>query len=160
MKGIFLKPCPFCGGKAELKQDTRYPRSGKYEDKAVKAYEVICPNHDCVIYNADNTYFLSKKAAVEVWNSRASGWISVKERLPEEIHRIDYYDKVGGEVSFTESDTVVCRIIYDEKIQYVTGIFTDGQWLLYHDMYNGENEKLQVTHWMPLPELPEMEMRQ
>ena len=84
-------------------------------------------------------------------------WISVKGRLPEEIHTINYYDLVCGEASFTESDMVLCRIIYNREIQYVTGIFTGCQWYLYHDMYNEETEKLHVTHWMPLPEPPEQE---
>ena len=51
-----------------MKQDTRYPRSGKYEDEAVTAYEVCCTNRNCIIYNADNKYFLSAEEAAKVWN--------------------------------------------------------------------------------------------
>ena len=82
-------------------------------------------------------------------------WIPVNDSLPEEIHTINYYALVCGEASFTESDMVLCRVIYNREIQYVTGIFTGGQWYLYHDMYNEETEELHVTHWMPLPEPPE-----
>ena len=63
-----LKPCPFCGGKAELVQDVRYPRP-KCECKT--AYEVVCNNTDCIMYHNDNNYYLSKKKAIEAWNKRA-----------------------------------------------------------------------------------------
>ena len=139
-----LKPCPFCGKRAELKKDTRYPRSGKQEDKAVKAYEVICPNHDCVIYNADNTYFLSKKAAVEAWNSRASGWISVNDRLPE---------KYKGHPC---SDYVL--FVYDNEIHMGSYEYNAEEWVSENGHFRIRRDY--VTYWMPLPELPEMEMRQ
>lgn len=61
-----LKPCPFCGSGVFLKIDNRYPQGER-----VTAYEVVCTNYECVIYNADNTYFLTPEAAVEAWNRRA-----------------------------------------------------------------------------------------
>ena len=129
-----LKPCPFCGGKVEIKQDTRYPRSGKYKDEAVKAYEVICPNYDCIIYNADNKYFLTEEEAAKAWNSRVSGWISVNERLPEKRNK-----QYSFEVLITNGKDV---------------------FLAYYDYYyklwwNGICEIEDVSHWMPLPEFPE-----
>ena len=63
-----LKPCPFCGGKAEIQKDVRYPRPRRTRKKA---YEVICTNIDCIIYRADNVYYLKMKDAVEAWNKRA-----------------------------------------------------------------------------------------
>ena len=62
-----LKPCPFCGGKAELRQDIRYPRP---ERAPKKAYEVVCTNWDCIIGYCDDRYRLSKKEAIEAWNRR------------------------------------------------------------------------------------------
>ncbi len=62
-----LKPCPFCGGKALLQIDVRYP---KPKCEARQAYEVICPNWDCIIREADNKYFLTKKKAIDAWNTR------------------------------------------------------------------------------------------
>ena len=64
-----LKPCPFCGGKAVLKRDVRYPRPAR---NARRAYEVICVNRGCIIYNADNTYYLVKRDAINIWNKRAN----------------------------------------------------------------------------------------
>lgn len=129
---IELKPCPFCGGEAILKQDVRYPRSGKYEGKSVKAYEVICSNYDCIIYGADNKYFFTKEEATEAWNKRTPGWISVNKRLPEREEAV---------VVLTEGmELLVAKI--DEKFDY---------W--YHE--EGAFSMSYVTHWFPIPELPE-----
>ena len=139
-----LKPCPFCGGKVEIKQDTRYPRSGKYKDEAVKAYEVICPNYDCIIYNADNKYFLTEEEAAKAWNSRASGWISVKDRLPENAkfclvvcYEWDMFEDNWG------------KAIHFRILQYLP---MSGCWNI--------KTPVRVLAWMPVPELPEMEMKQ
>lgn len=70
MKEPELLPCPFCWKPATIKQDVRYPRSGRYEGKAVTAYEPVCTNPFCIIYMADNKYFLSKRKAAEAWNDR------------------------------------------------------------------------------------------
>lgn len=69
MPEIILKPCPFCGSKPVMKSDYRYPRPSC---KRLKAYEVVCQNYDCIIYNADNSYELTPKAAVEKWNKRVA----------------------------------------------------------------------------------------
>ena len=62
-----LKPCPFCGGKAVLQIDVRYPRPQR---EPRRAYEVFCVNNACVLYKADDKYFLNRKKAVEAWNTR------------------------------------------------------------------------------------------
>ena len=67
-----LKPCPFCGSKPEIQTDYRYPKYGKLAGKCVTAYEVVCRNIDCIIYNADNRYRLTEKEAIEYWNRRAN----------------------------------------------------------------------------------------
>ena len=64
-----LKLCPFCGGRATIQQDTRYPRHGKRD--TVKAFTPICTNCECLIYKADNVYFASEKKAIAAWNRRA-----------------------------------------------------------------------------------------
>lgn len=64
-----LKPCPFCGAKAIIHHDLRYP---KWSDAPVSASEVICINYECPIYKADNTYYLSDEDAIKAWNRRAS----------------------------------------------------------------------------------------
>ena len=60
-------PCPFCGRDPVLQKDQRYPRP---TCEVVDAYEVICNTPGCVIYHADNRYFLDPLEAIERWNAR------------------------------------------------------------------------------------------
>lgn len=61
-----------------------------------------------------------------------SGWISVKDRLPE---------KDGKYLVVDEGDVDV-------------GFYVSGGW-----MWDGGEDMLCVTHWMELPEAPEEEMK-
>lgn len=62
-----LKPCPFCGGTAEVVKDQRWPRS---LDQAIDAWHIECKNVDCVIYHSDNNYYRRRNEAIEAWNRR------------------------------------------------------------------------------------------
>ena len=134
MNKIELKTCPFCGGKAELKQDIRYPKSGEYAGESVKAYEIICPNYDCAIYNADNTYFLSEEDAVKAWNTRQSEWISAEDKLPEMFGKY-------------ETVSVLATDGYEMFVAWYNYFYK--KWESEEELYN------HVTHWMYLPEPPE-----
>jgi hypothetical protein len=76
-------------------------------------------------------------AAVAAVQMIPSPWISVKDRLPEES---GYY--------------LVC---------YKTGWITDMHFSAKHQLWNVHDHsrnlenKIAVTHWMPLPEQPEVE---
>jgi hypothetical protein len=63
-------------------------------------------------------------------------WISVEERLPE-----TYYQDV---------------LVYDEidGCQFIAVLTYQGQWLVPH--YEGYN--FNITHWMPLPDAPGVEV--
>lgn len=63
-----LLPCPFCGEEARIVKDVRYIRP---ECEPKKAYECVCGNFDCIIFMADNKYFLTPEGAIEAWNRRA-----------------------------------------------------------------------------------------
>lgn len=71
-------------------------------------------------------------------------WISVKERLPEE------WKPVLGMVAIAEIPT---RPIIDAMV-YIGNIAGEDKWRVCwgHDMLESA-----VTHWMPLPEPPEVE---
>lgn len=60
-----LKPCPFCGKIPRLKTDIRYPQG-----EQIAAYEVVCSNWECIIYNADDVYFPTPQDAIIAWNRR------------------------------------------------------------------------------------------
>ena len=62
MKTPFLKPCPFCGGKASIFQ-VEQPDGGI-------TYEVDCENPDCAVCCCTDLYS-SKLEAIGVWNRRA-----------------------------------------------------------------------------------------
>lgn len=63
-----LKTCPFCGEKARIVKYVRYIRP---ECEPKKTYGCICGNFDCIIFMADNKYFLTPEGAIEAWNRRA-----------------------------------------------------------------------------------------
>ncbi len=58
-----LKPCPFCGGEAEL-----IPYSLGMNDD-LKYWAVTCSNHDCFVH--PETRYYHKEDAIEAWNFRA-----------------------------------------------------------------------------------------
>ena len=59
-----LKPCPFCGGKAEILEIGRTDR----EKQVVKVY---CTNAACIC-SQRNIGFLGQEEAVKAWNTRSS----------------------------------------------------------------------------------------
>lgn len=71
-----LKPCPFCG------EDAEHIHVYQYE-------EIVRCTNECCFVRPSVTCQLPEEC-VEVWNRRAAlaatqaGWISVKDRLPEE----------------------------------------------------------------------------
>lgn len=84
-------------------------------------------------------------------------WISVKDRMPAETHSMFY--KFYGTLKWRdamwreESDHVLVAITFEDGSQFVTSGYTqDGKWS------TGISKILQytVTHWMPLPEPPEV----
>lgn len=68
----------------------------------------------------------------EAKSTRLNGWISVKDRLPEEYKEVLAYDSEHKEIVIA---------FYDSESEE----WTYGNW------YDGE-----ITHWQPLPELPEV----
>ena len=85
------------------------------------------------------------------------GWISVKDRMPPELHSTFF--KLYGTPKWRdamwreESDHVLVAITFEDGSRFVTSGYTqDGKWS------TGISKILQytVTHWMPLPEPPEV----
>lgn len=129
-----LKPCPFCGSKAltNIFLD--------YEDIENPPTEVTCENERC-IYG----WWLSPKD----WNTRPieddlrkriaeleaeRRWVPVSERLPEAETRV----LVATPTGYMEVDWRFSEPIIDCGLA---------------NFYSLDN----VTHWMPLPEPPEVQ---
>lgn len=118
---IDLLPCPFCG---------RKPKS----IVNIQMYAIGCSFSKCHVYPC--VVKKTPEEAAKAWNTRASGWIPCRERMPEKStsvlisaqgHRVTaFYDSVKGVFMLTE---------------------TEG---LFYSMSA-------VTHWMPLPDPPETE---
>lgn len=90
-----------------------------------------------------------------VWAS--TNWISVKDRMPAETHSMFF--KLYGTPKWRdamwqeESDNVLVAITFEDGSQFVTSGYTqDGKW------HTGISKMLPytVTHWMLLPEPPEV----
>lgn len=110
-----LLPCPFCGSKASYDQ--------------AESIHVSCTKHLCPA-NDFGTFVID-----EEWNTRASPWVSVEDRLPEEG---EYLCLLDDESPFSN----VCLSRYTKKV-----------------VPNWEAERYRhslITHWMPLPEPPEV----
>ena len=63
-----LKPCPFCGGKAELRPNDRGIRTPD-----IYGWHVECVNDECIIGLMDDRqwYEDTKAEAIAAWNARA-----------------------------------------------------------------------------------------
>lgn len=60
-----LRPCPFCGGEAELREEQGV---GSYT-----LFYVSCESDDCrVIVETRNSVSATKWGAIEAWNRRAA----------------------------------------------------------------------------------------
>lgn len=89
---------------------------------------------------------------------RVGGWISVEDRLPEWASRDDTPCELAGEKigALLTSEKVLVAIEPDNnvRIDHLTSIESseDEHQYKWFDMYGDR-----VTHWMPLPEAPNVE---
>jgi len=117
-----LKPCPFCGCK----------QVSIREINIQGMFQAQCWGCDV----ATQPTFV-KSTIVEEWNRRASGWISVEDRLPEENCLVLGYPE-------THRTDGACGV---ERVVKFDGEF----WSTKH----GQPGCVSITHWMPLPDPPE-----
>lgn len=122
-----LLPCPFCGG-------TDIKTHDLYGTKWMTMCEAGCCGRSG----------LTEEDSIKAWNTRADGWVSVDDRLPEygkpviiiaNGHRqnVIYFRDNGGEDHPTPDWYEVYRY-GDDTDAYIPAHL--------------------VTHWMPLPEAP------
>ena len=53
-----LKPCPFCGGEAEIME---------YSDR----FQCGCKDEDCIVWVEEMPVYLTRSGAIKDWNNRA-----------------------------------------------------------------------------------------
>lgn len=120
-----LKPCPFCGGRADF-------ISGTLRESGFKFYRVFCSNCQSRTYMHN---YVSD--AADLWNTRTSGWQPI-EAAPKDgtwILAINATTNKGRQhvVHYSER--------HSPKFAWVTGSAP-------MDFVAG------ITHWQPLPEPP------
>lgn len=80
-----------------------------------------------------------------------SEWISVKDQMPDEHVDVMFYYNMHGNPMFKQESTIVKRDI-------VCGHYANGIWhicYLYMSLPLRDDRGIKITHWMPLPEMPE-----
>ena len=130
MEDLNLKPCPFCGSEAQLEY------CGTSRCFRMHTAKVECSA--CGVIGDSGGSFKSGEDAecdaINKWNTRASGWISVDNALPESDCECLCYSKntLSGET---------CLNVF--HFVYIANTFC-------------RRFGVEVTHWMPLPKPPEV----
>jgi len=141
-----LKPCPFCGSE---------PRFWEGEYCGIS---VVCSNDECA---ADTRTSFSRDEAIKRWNRRAFGWQPI-ETAPKDgsyilawgpdfgCSIVRWFDeRKSGPVYGADSinaPSMQSGWIGDNEEVFSTIEFPDGSVI----------KGAQPTHWMPLPEPPEV----
>jgi len=139
--GYFLKPCPFCGGKADFVRSWLPSRE----------YSVTCTAvDDCMGINSEqdeqggfDCEFKTKQEAADAWNTRAdvNGWQPI-ETAPKD-----------GEVILLVEDGDVTAGMW--CVYGCDGLWMDTRGIGHEFDVWGKGEIRNPTHWMPLPKVPE-----
>lgn len=119
-----LKPCPFCGCEMQWSKASVDGGGGVLVHAGTKP---------CVL-RLLRIYFNSYEDAAEDWNRRASPWIPVEERLPEEEDVYLLWRTFGG------GEFPDCAAYFPDKEVWIP------------------NHRGRITHWQ-LPEPPGREKK-
>ncbi len=96
-------------------------------------------------YDIEQAYEDGAKAAL------ASQWVSVEDRLPEKSQRIFIREELDDWA--TKARVILFdSILYEEYADHIIGF--ENSIRTHEQSHKGE--KLKVTHWMPIPKLPEV----
>lgn len=134
MSEFELNPCPFCGGKPELKHI-----GNEYTKKRV--IEINCTKCHAKRTDASIRFGMDwlENAAKEAWNKRVDSWIKVEDRLPED----------GQEVIFIAGETAISRcLIMQYQGRKLGGWYYKGSFCV-------PGRAFLASYWMPMPEGPE-----
>lgn len=116
-----------------------------YPDPKLEDYDDILvyrADRDSAIMGRANVMFVYKQAKKDL------GWISVKDRLPEE--RKYESDTLQGHHEWTESDRVF--VLDDRGVAMVDSLRNGKFWLDGHKDCDGFPHY--IEYWMPIPKLP------
>lgn len=129
MSEIELKPCPFCGKKI-------------YSEDCGLHVDVNCRSTDCALSGVEISYIFE-----EQWNR-----LPIEDALRQRIAELESTQRwVPVEERMPESDLNVMLYCSGTKTSYV-GYYDGIEW-----EYKSPHWQEKVTHWMPLPPMPEVE---
>lgn len=131
-----MKPCPLCGGTADLTQV-----GNAFTKKRAAVVKCLSCQLTIKAGAIHNTLAWCVKKVIEKWNKRPEAlshmpkWIPTSERLPEDSEAVVFYARKAGGYGYS----------------YVAH-YDNGKWLddLDHDI-EATQDMYQVILWMPLP---------
>ncbi len=133
-----LLPCPFCGGEIHILEE------GMHTDALgmFMLYHGDGQKGKCGLHSSGFgfAYYKTKQEAADHWNTRADGWVSVEDRLPE-------YGQLQL-VCVEQGPTLVHNGKKLGGFRYDIKAYRRGEWL--RPLEPGAA----VTHWKPLGGLP------
>lgn len=126
MKELKLKPCPFCGGKAEFRL---------FSIRSKNSITVRCKSCNAVCEHVEESLnYCAKQVAADKWNSR-SPWKKLADEYPEEGLIVLVYNHINN--------TVYSGALYDDEFE-----LEDSTDEFRHFAISN------VEYWMPMPEPP------
>lgn len=131
-----LLPCQHCGGKSGLLESE--PSKARF-NQGCAHFAVSCSDFNCDVMPKGNLWHITPQDAVNAWNTRADGWISVEDKLPESCSEVYIWPRPDFGLD--------CHSGYYYK--------HNNEWKAQSmQCFGVEDHKVNVTHWMPLPEPP------
>lgn len=103
-----LKPCPFCGGEAEVNQ------TYDIDTNEVDGYFIICRNKDCTAW-PETAEYLTEAEAIEAWNTRADNYKPAAEYWQR------MYEDTMHEILAERTCEIDCEV--DDNLEYPIWIF-------------------------------------
>lgn len=106
-----IKPCPFCGGDADIDE---------FEGKLLETvFAASCNNDDCPIGHKDHGSWPTKTDALNSWNTRAA----LAQAPKADVEALDAFNwlKSMGMISFNDTgfNKGVSAIVYGEQLKLV-----------------------------------------
>lgn len=141
-----LDKCPFCGSSEAPFLITYHGKDG-WRDR----YSVICSynNGGC---GAEGGWYHTKAEAIEHWNMRLSGWISVKDKLPNVGERVLVFGV--SKLDWAKGRNVIAITSMSDYNIFDSRTKTDPYWISPWQYFMTDYE---ITHWMALPTEPKGE---
>jgi len=120
----------------ELKSCPFCGGEAKIEQSIEDHWSVYCPNEECPARPDTAEYCCSGgDVVIKKWNTRKSDWIPVEERLPRESITVLVYTNFKDVYTCRRS---VIEHTNDKELHVGQGIVHET-----------------ITHWQPLPDLPQ-----